>query len=104
MAYFCAEFGLHSSVPIYSGGLGVLAGDHCKAASDVGIPLVGVGLMYMKGYFDQRLRLDGWQEDSDDEYDISLTPLEPVSGPQGKPLPHRRWRPPAGRSTCAPGA
>jgi starch phosphorylase len=85
VAYFCAEFGLHSSVPIYSGGLGVLAGDHCKAASDVGIPLVGVGLMYMKGYFDQRLRLDGWQEDSDDEYDISLTPLEPVSGSQGRP-------------------
>jgi starch phosphorylase len=85
VAYFCAEFGLHSSVPIYSGGLGVLAGDHCKAASDVGIPLVGVGLMYMKGYFDQHLRLDGWQEDSDDEYDITTTPLQPVSGPQGRP-------------------
>src|SRR5438093_11398939 len=46
VAYFCAEFGLHSSVPIYSGGLGVLAGDHCKAASDLGVPLVGVGLLY----------------------------------------------------------
>src|SRR5215204_4787611 len=85
VAYFCAEFGLHNSVPIYSGGLGVLAGDHCKAASDAGIPLVGVGLMYMKGYFDQRLRVDGWQEDSDDEYDLSVTPLEPVVGPQGRP-------------------
>ena len=61
VAYFCAEFGLHASVPIYSGGLGVLAGDHCKAASDLGVPLVGVGLLYIKGYFDQRLRLDGWQ-------------------------------------------
>src|SRR6184192_4963632 len=61
VAYFCAEFGLHASVPIYSGGLGVLAGDQCKAASDLGVPLVGVGLFYTKGYSDQRLRLDGWQ-------------------------------------------
>ena len=64
VAYFCAEFGLHNSVPIYSGGLGVLAGDHCKAASDLGVPMVGVGLFYMKGYFDQRLtarRLAGGQ-------------------------------------------
>src|SRR6476660_6382447 len=81
IAYFCAEFGVHSSVPIYSGGLGVLAGDHCKSASDLGVPMIGVGLFYMKGYFDQRLRLDGWQEDSDEEYDVSRTPLEPVLGP-----------------------
>ena len=86
MAYFCAEFGLHNSVPIYSGGLGVLAGDHCKAASDLGVPLVGVGLFYMKGYFDQRLRLDGWQEDSDEEFDVSLTPLVPVTGPKQEPF------------------
>src|SRR6266704_5786078 len=66
VAYFCAEFGLHASVPIYSGGLGVLAGDQCKAASDLGVPLVGVGLFYTKGYSDQRLRLDGWQEDPAD--------------------------------------
>jgi glycogen phosphorylase len=85
VAYFCAEFGLHASVPIYSGGLGVLAGDHCKAASDLGVPMVGVGLFYMKGYFDQRLRLDGWQEDSDEDYDVTLTPLEPVSGPRQQP-------------------
>src|SRR5436309_16077683 len=64
IAYFCAEFGLHASVPIYSGVLGVLAGDQCKAASDLGVPLVGVGLFYTKGYSDQRLRLDGWQEDA----------------------------------------
>src|SRR2546425_630862 len=56
VAYFCAEFGLHASVPIYSGGLGVLAGDQCKAASDLGVPLVGVGLFYTKGYSDLRLR------------------------------------------------
>src|SRR5216684_301460 len=55
VAYFSAEFGLHASVPIYSGGLGVLAGDQCKAASDLGVPLVGVGLFYTKGYSDQRL-------------------------------------------------
>ena len=81
IAYFCAEFGLHNSVPIYSGGLGVLAGDHCKAASDLGVPLVGVGLFYTKGYFDQHLRLDGWQEDSDEQFDPTSGPLEQVFGP-----------------------
>lgn len=85
VAYFCAEFGLHNSVPIYSGGLGVLAGDHCKQASDLGVPLVGVGLGYMKGYFDQRLRGDGWQEDSDDHVDPALTPLIELSGPHNEP-------------------
>ena len=74
-------------MPIYSGGLGVLAGDHCKAASDLGVPMVGVGLFYMKGYFDQRLRLDGWQEDSDEEFDISLTPLVPVTGREAGAVP-----------------
>ncbi|HYL21204.1 MAG TPA: alpha-glucan family phosphorylase [Gemmatimonadales bacterium] len=83
IAYFCAEFGLHTSVPIYSGGLGVLAGDHCKAASDLGAPLVGVGLFYTKGYSDQRLRLDGWQEDADERFDVATTPLEPMRGPRG---------------------
>jgi starch phosphorylase len=108
VAYFCAEFGLHNSVPIYSGGLGILAGDHCKAASDLGVPLVGVGLFYRKGYFDQRLRLDGWQEDSDVEYDVSLTPLEPVAGQRqqpwlttvetfGRPVHVRAWRMAVGR-------
>jgi starch phosphorylase len=84
VAYFCAEFGLHGSVPIYSGGLGILAGDHCKTASDLGIPFVGIGLSYMKGYFDQRLRADGWQEDSDDHVDPVLTPLLQVRGPGGE--------------------
>jgi starch phosphorylase len=78
VAYFCAEFGLHSSLPIYSGGLGVLAGDHCKAASDLGVPLVGVGLFYTKGYSDQRLRPDGWQEDAEERFDVAATPLEQV--------------------------
>jgi starch phosphorylase len=85
IAYFCAEFGLHNSVPIYSGGLGVLAGDHCKAASDLGVPLVGVGLFYTKGYSDQRLRLDGWQEDAEERFDVAATPLEQVQGPKGDP-------------------
>ncbi len=85
VAYFCAEFGLHNSVPIYSGGLGVLAGDHCKSASDLGVPMVGVGLFYRKGYFDQRLTLDGWQEDSDVEYDVSATPLVPVAASSHQP-------------------
>jgi len=84
VAYFCAEFGFHNSVPIYGGGLGVLAGDHCKTASDLGVPLVGVGLSYMKGYFDQRLRGDGWQEDSDDHVDPALTPLVELRGSKGE--------------------
>ncbi|MFI5311410.1 MAG: alpha-glucan family phosphorylase [Gemmatimonadales bacterium] len=84
IAYFCAEFGVYHSVPIYSGGLGVLAGDHCKTASDLGVPLVGVGILYRGGYFDQRIRLDGWQEDVDDHFDPLLTPLEPLVGPHGE--------------------
>jgi starch phosphorylase len=85
IAYFCAEFALHNSIPVYSGGLGVLAGDHCKEASDLGVPLVAVGLYYVKGYFDQRLRPDGWQEDSDELIDSAMTPLTPVLGPNGEP-------------------
>jgi starch phosphorylase len=84
VAYFCAEFGLHNSVPIYSGGLGVLAGDHCKTASDLGVPLVGVGLFYTKGYSDQVLRLDGWQEDAAEQFDPAITPLTPVASPTGE--------------------
>ncbi len=61
IAYFCAEFGVHESLPIYSGGLGVLAGDHCKTASDLGVPLIAVGLWYSRGYFRQRVDLDGRQ-------------------------------------------
>jgi len=85
VAYFCAEFGLHESVPIYSGGLGVLAGDHCKAASDLGVPFVGVGLLYARGYFDQAVRLDGWQESGDVTFDPERTALERLTGPEGRP-------------------
>ncbi len=83
VAYFCAEFGLHSSVPIYAGGLGVLAGDHCKAASDLGVPLVGVGLAYTKGYFDQVVGLDGWQQDAPEPFTPAVTPLEWVLNSAG---------------------
>ncbi len=84
VAYFCAEFGLHNSIPIYSGGLGVLAGDHCKAASDLGVPLVGVGLLYSKGYFDQKVTLDGWQEDSDEAFDPTIMPLVRLTDSGGR--------------------
>ncbi|MFI5233083.1 MAG: alpha-glucan family phosphorylase [Gemmatimonadales bacterium] len=84
IAYFCAEFGIYHSVPIYSGGLGVLAGDHCKTASDLGVPLVGIGILYRSGYFDQHVRLDGWQEDMADHIDPLRTPLEPIKGPHGE--------------------
>jgi starch phosphorylase len=63
VAYFSAEFALHQSLPIYAGGLGVLAGDHCKEASDLGVPLVGVGFMYPQGYFRQRITPEGWQQE-----------------------------------------
>jgi starch phosphorylase len=85
IAYFSAEFALHRSLPIYSGGLGVLAGDHCKEASDLGIPLVGVGLYYHGGYFDQLIGLDGWQRDTDDPVDPTVNPGVRVNGPDGRP-------------------
>ena len=85
IAYFSAEFALHRSLPIYSGGLGVLAGDHCKEASDLGVPLVGIGLYYHGGYFDQTIGLDGWQRDSDDPVDPTVNPVFRVNGPDGGP-------------------
>ena len=63
IAYFSAEFAIHQSLPIYAGGLGVLAGDHCKEASDLGLPFVGVGFMYPQGYFHQSVTADGWQQE-----------------------------------------
>ncbi len=83
VAYFCAEFGVHNSVPIYSGGLGVLAGDHLKTASDLGVPVVAVGILYRHGYFDQRIRTDGWQEDSADSISFDQVPLVPLPGQDG---------------------
>ena len=76
VAYFSAEFGLHESLPIYSGGLGILAGDHVKSASDLGIPLVGVGLYYDQGYFTQRLDRDGWQHEDYLDVDSRRLPIE----------------------------
>lgn len=86
VAYFSAEFGLHESIPIYSGGLGILAGDHLKSASDLGIPLVGVGLFYDQGYFKQRLDLEGWQQEEYIEVDSRLLPLQPALTPSGDPV------------------
>ncbi len=86
VAYFSAEFGIHESVRIYSGGLGVLAGDHLKSASDLGINFIGISLFYKEGYFSQYLNHDGWQmEDYPLQYPESL-PLEKVTGPDGKDL------------------
>jgi starch phosphorylase len=86
VAYFSAEFGLHESLPIYSGGLGVLAGDHLKSASDLGVPLVGVGLLYDQGYFRQALDSNGWQQESYLDANPELLPIEPALGPDGKPV------------------
>jgi starch phosphorylase len=75
IAYFSAEFGLTESMPIYSGGLGLLAGDHLRSASDLGVPIVGVGLLYQQGYFRQYLNLDGWQQERYPENDFYTLPL-----------------------------
>ena len=86
VVYFSAEFGLHESLPIYSGGLGILAGDHLKSASDLGIPLLGIGLLYHQGYFNQRINADAWQEEDYADLDIRKLPLETVTDSSGRPL------------------
>jgi glycogen phosphorylase len=86
VGYFSAEFGLHESLPIYSGGLGVLAGDHIKSASDLDIPLVGVGLFYGQGYFLQRLDLKGWQREEYLQTDVNHLPMQPAIGENGEPV------------------
>ncbi len=86
IAYFCAEFGISEGLPIYSGGLGVLAGDHLKAASDLGLPLVAVGLLYARGYFRQRLNHEGWQQEYYPQYAFYEFPLELVRGAGDEPL------------------
>jgi starch phosphorylase len=86
VAYFSAEFGLHESVPIYSGGLGVLAGDHIKSASDLGVPLVGIGLFYSQGYFRQRLDADAWQGEEYLKVDPAELPFTPALGKNGEPV------------------
>ena len=86
IAYFCAEYGLHESLGIYSGGLGVLAGDHMKTASDMALPAIGVGLLYRKGYFRQAIDADGHQEHDYPDYDLSRLPLGRVQDSAGRPL------------------
>jgi starch phosphorylase len=86
IAYFSAEFGIHECLPIYSGGLGMLAGDHLKSASDLDVPLVAMGLMYQKGYFRQYLNADGWQQESYIDNDFHNMPMELIRKKSKKPL------------------
>lgn len=108
VAYFSMEFGLHESVPVYSGGLGILAGDHLKTSSDLGAPLVGVGLLYRQGYFRQYLNIEGWQQEFYPENDFYNLPLHLERDAKGEPykveleLPGRKvgvhiWRVQVGR-------
>jgi starch phosphorylase len=110
VAYFSAEFGLHESLPIYSGGLGILAGDHVKAASDLAIPLVAIGLFYNQGYFTQSLDANDWQQETYLEVDERRLPIQPALTAEGRPvvvtidtrggaLSARVWRVAVGRST-----
>ncbi|HEY4311310.1 MAG TPA: alpha-glucan family phosphorylase [Pirellulales bacterium] len=108
--YFSAEFGLHESLPIYSGGLGILAGDHFKSASDLGVPLVGMGLFYDQGYFRQHLTTEGWQSEDYLEVDVKKLPMELALGRDQRPITvametrtgqlfARVWRVSVGRNT-----
>ncbi|MBI4666001.1 MAG: alpha-glucan family phosphorylase [Nitrospinae bacterium] len=109
IAYFSAEFGVSESLPIYSGGLGILAGDHLKSASDLGLPLVGVGLLYQQGYFQQYLNIDGWQQElypENDFYNMSVFPERDAEGKEvkvripypGRTVTARVWRAQVGRT------
>src|SRR3954471_16001178 len=103
VAYFSPEFGIAEALPQYSGGLGILAGDHLKAASDLGVPLVGIGLFYREGYFRQALNADGWQQErypTLDPFAMALQPVEDVIiqvDIAGQPLRARVWRADVGR-------
>src|SRR5271166_3240903 len=108
VAYFSAEFGIHESLPVYSGGLGVLSGDHIKSSSDLAIPLVGIGLFYGQGYFRQRLDRHGWQQEEYLETDVNQLPLEIAIGKNGRsvvvqietrngPIHAKVWRVKVGR-------
>src|SRR5918911_4321524 len=83
IAYFSAEFGLHESLPIYSGGLGILSGDHTKGASDLGVPMVFVGFLYPQGYFRQTIDANGWQEAQYNKVDFDDEPVMPATTPDG---------------------
>jgi len=95
-AYFCMEYGLTACLPIYSGGLGVLAGDHLKSASDLDLPLIGVGLLYSRGYFTQALDEEGWQYEEYRAHDFSTLPVRPV-------MEGDTWSPAAGAGDSAAG-
>jgi len=84
VAFFSMEFAIHSSLPIYAGGLGIPAGDTCKEASDLGLPLVGVGFMYPQGYFHQRISTGGWQEEIYRQLDFSEAPITPMLSSRGR--------------------
>src|SRR5260221_14167576 len=84
IAYFSAEFALHQSLPIYAGGLGVLAGADCKEASDLGVPLIGIGFMYPQGYFHQSVSPEGWQKESYERLNWNNAPIEPAVTADGK--------------------
>jgi starch phosphorylase len=86
IAYFSSEFGLHETMPIYAGGLGVLSGDHLKGASDLGLPMVAVGFLYTLGYFSQHISEDGWQEARNIRLRFEDVPVLPIIDPQGKPI------------------
>jgi glycogen phosphorylase len=86
IAYFCAEYGIHESIRLYSGGLGMLAGDHLKSASDLGIPLVAIGLLYRQGYFRQRINAQGWQEEFYRDANFDELPVTLLRGPDGEPI------------------
>ncbi len=86
IAYFSFEFGLHESIPAYAGGLGILAGDHLKEASDMGLPLAAIGFIYTQGYFVQKITEDGWQETSNFYLDFNKLPMIPLTDEKGNPL------------------
>lgn len=86
IVYFSAEYGFNEVLPVYSGGLGILAGDHCKSASDLGIPLTAVGLLYKEGYFEQRINAEGWQETQFNTLDYARLPVTLVTGSDGRPV------------------
>ncbi len=86
IAYFSAEFGLHESLPIYSGGLGILSGDHCKESSDMGVPLVGIGFLYPQGYFTQKIAADGTQEAIYEKLDFERVPARPALDAEGNEI------------------
>ena len=104
IAYFSAEFALHQSLPIYAGGLGVLAGDHCKEASDLGVPLIGIGFMYPQGYFHQHVSAEGWQEESYERLNWADVGHREGHDARRNPAASPRCRSASGRCSCRCGA